>query len=237
MKSERIKQKIKALLAKTEENGASEFEAIAAMQKAQQLMPEYYIDMKDIAELELTEQIIKETIPIIKTGYNDKLFLAALSDLFDVFHVYNKREIYFIGFENDAKLAAFFYLQIMKASKAEKAKFMNSEKFKELKRVYHGRTLTNSFMKGFYISIVNKMREMYNNRNATMPEAMSLMVINKKEKAEEAGKAMFEQLRIVNTKVGRAEASAFNNGVERGKEFDINQGIETHRRESTLAIG
>src|SRR5690554_1762073 len=66
MKNEKILKKIKALLAKTVDNGATEQEALMALNKANELMTEHYItefDLKDIEEAKL----ITIEVPLYKT--------------------------------------------------------------------------------------------------------------------------------------------------------------------------
>lgn len=69
-----IKLKIKALLSKTTENGATEAEALSALKKAQSLMLEYFISEHDLVDPYISEKCIFKEVDIIQSAYDMKVF-------------------------------------------------------------------------------------------------------------------------------------------------------------------
>ena len=163
---EKIKLKIKALLSKTTENGASEHEAIMALSKAKELMEQYFITESDVKNPFLGEKCVLKSTNLVKTNYDTALFYNELSKLFDCEYYFTGLKIYFFGFNQDAELCIYFYELILKACMNEKSKFMSSEDYRLLKSKYHGRTLVSSFIKGFLLSIARKMNKMYEERKS-----------------------------------------------------------------------
>lgn len=233
---ESIKRKIKALLEKTPENGASEHEAIAALNKANELMQAYYIDKNDLTDPYLTEKCVLVEVKLVESAYNMTLFFGVLGELFDCIAFWNKRRIAFFGFENDAKLAGYFYELIAKTALSEAKAYKKSDEYKVNAKRYHGRSIVSSFVKGFLYRIGLKMQELYENRKSSIPDGMGIMLVNKTDKV----KAEFKTLAI-KAKEARPiklviERAAFNSGIEKGNSFQITQGIEAHKQASTLAL-
>ena len=107
MTMEKIIEKIKKLLAMTEENGASENEAMIAALKAQKLMAEYNLTIADIGDGEEKNQtIVKERCD---AGKGDKWKYTLADIVAKNFccktYVVDRRYIVFYGYEKDAKIA------------------------------------------------------------------------------------------------------------------------------------
>ena len=226
-KNDIIKKKIKALLAKTTENGASESEAINALNKAKELMMEYLISEHDLADPFAFEKCVFKEIPKDKSGYNMTLFLNALSKLFDCEYFYTSTKVTFFGFEQDTELCAYFYSFIIRSCLNEKEKYLKSEEAYILKNVYHGRTLAASFIKGFIIGISDKMKKMYKDRERNLSKEVGLMVIEKKDKVFRQFEAQNLKIRKIKTDIDIKEQNAFFKGQERGNEVELVQGINS----------
>ena len=227
--------KIKALLSKTTENGATEAEAMAALAKANELMLQYYIDENDLKDPFIGEKCDFQRVKRIKSAYDINLFLGELGRLFDCFHFYNKHYVTFFGFEDDAKLCAFLYELIAKAALFEAEIYKKTSEYKQLARRYHGKTLVASFVKGFTYRVGLKIRELYENRKSTIPQGMGLVLASKINRVESEFKAQ----QIKTSKVGanlRVERSAFETGQQKGQEFQITQGIESQRQSNQFAL-
>ncbi|MFV0536789.1 MAG: DUF2786 domain-containing protein [Dysgonomonas sp.] len=234
-KREKIKLKIKALLAKTTENGASEQEAISALRKAQELMLENFISEHEIKDPYLAEKCIFKKIDKIQSNYNLTVFLGCLSDLFDCEHYFSQKTVTFFGFEEDTELCAYFYSFIIKACFAEKDKYLKSDEYKRMKTFYSGRTLAASFIRGFLVAISRKMQEMYKARKQQVSHEVGLMVVDKINKVQEQFKQQNIKLRNV-TSSGNYEAAAYHSGAQKGNEVSLTQGINNSNKERTLML-
>lgn len=233
---ESTKRRIKALLEKTTENGATEQEALSALKKAQELMLENFISENEINDPYLLEKCVFKETPIIKSRYNLTVFYASLCKLFDCEHYYNSKRITFFGFEEDTELCSYFYNFIIKACLSEKDNYMKSKAYKELSSHYHGKTLVASFIRGFLVGISLKMSEMYKNRTHKVSEEVGLMVLGKIEKVKEQFSAKDLNIRTVRDKGGNYEAQAYVSGIEKGENTSLVQGIKDHKRESILIL-
>jgi hypothetical protein len=235
-KRDNIKKKIKALLAKTTENGATEAEALAALEKAHELMMENFISEHEITDPYIAEQCVFKTIEKIKSGYNIDVFYATLCRLFDCKHYYTTANITFFGFEEDAELCAYFYGFIIKACLNKKNKYMRSREYKALSLHYSGRSLAASFIRGFMVGICRKMQEMYECRKDNLTPEVGLMVIQKEQLVKKQFEESNIKARSVGIRKGKYEAQAFLNGVQQGQDTRITQGINQHKQDSMLQL-
>lgn len=236
-KRENIKVKINALLAKTTENGATESEAMAALNKAQQLMLDYLISENELRDPYLNEKCIAQSIPRVKSGYDLTVFLGALSSIFNCEHFYTNSTVTFFGFKEDTELCAYFYNFIIKACFAEKAKYVQSVEYQRIARVYHGRTLVASFISGFMRGICVKMHDMYECRNRNLTNEVGLMVIEKDKKVKAQFAAAGHNPRVVKNREGEYVAQAYIEGLDKGKSTHLVQAMTEHDQGSVLRLG
>ena len=224
-KREKIKLKIKALLEKTTENGATKEEALSAMQKAQLLMEEYYISAGDIASILEKESLKLIEVPLVKSGYDLGLFYNELVKLYDCHYYYNSYRICFYGFEQDAELCAYFYNFITKACLLEVDKYKASENYKDSSRFYHGRTLVSSFIKGFLLKIATRLSAMYLERKQARSQETGLIIYEKKNEVDRGFDLLDLNLTISAKKALKYEDKAFYDGSVKGGELNLVQGV------------
>lgn len=234
--TQRIKDKIKALLLKTIDNGATKEEMESALSKANQLMLQFFISEHDLKEESIINTCVLKQTDFVKSGYDLSIFYADLAYLFDCEHYYNNTRICFFGFEQDAELCCYFYNMIAKTCLKEKDKFIKSRSYSILKKRYHGKTLVSSFIKGFLVEVTLKMKQMYKDRQSNIPESYGLMVIQKQEKVKEEFYNLNINLTKSKQKALKAESIAFQLGIEQGKKVNLIQGIETSSSISTKQL-
>lgn len=237
MKNEKILKKIKALLSKTTENGASEQEAIIALNKANELMLEHYItefDLKDVEEAKL----ITIEVPLFKTAYDLSLLYDPIAKMFDCMSYYNSERVAFFGFEDDVTLCDYFYNTITKACFKEKDVFQNSKKYRDLKRYgYHGKTIISDFIKGFIESVSYKMYLMYKNRKSSIPVEKGLVVLEKEQKVKFEFDNLSLKLKKARVKDLTYSTEAFHEGSEKGEVFNIHQPLTSQQsNQNVLAL-
>lgn len=235
-KKESIKRKIKALLEKTTENGATESEAISALQKAKELMMEHFISEHELNDPYVNENCISVSTPLFKTAYDVTNIYPALCLLFDCEHFWDSKNLTFFGYEEDVQLCLYFYNFILKACFAEKDKYAQSLEYQKLKQRYHGRTLVSSFIKGFIIAICIKIHDIYDERKSSVSEFVGLAIIEKNKKVKQQYDAMDFRTKTIGIKQIEAEAEAFKLGYSKGKDMALTQGLNEKEREGMLAL-
>ena len=176
----RIKDKIKALLSKTIDNGATKEEMESALNKANQLMLENFISEHDLKDYEIINKCLSKRFKRIKSGFRMTLFYHDLSILFDCKCYYDQDYITFFGYDQDVELCGYFYYLITRTCLLEKDKYVLSWDYKYLKRYNNGKTISANFIKGFLYEISIKLQKMYEERQSNLPESYGLMVIEKK---------------------------------------------------------
>ncbi len=234
---EKIKEKIKALLSKTTDNGATKEEMESALRKANQLMTEFFISEHDLKDNEIIDKCISEKIELTKSGFDLSIFYADLAHLFDCEFYYNSKYITFFGHEQDVALCGYFYKMISKTCLIEKDKYLKSDRYNQLKKHYHGRTLSSSFIKGFLVEVVYKMQKMYEEREKNIPQSYGLMVVEKKEKVKNEFQELNLKIHFEKTKELKGERKAFEDGLEKGAELNLVQGISQSKEVSRYFIG
>lgn len=246
---DKIKRRISALLDKTVDNGATKEEMNSALEKANALMLEFFITENDLKRDQNQEIIVKcvsKTVDIIKTHYDLSMFRYNLAILFDcasyVTTSYDyvvvkgkhrkitKQTSTFFGYETDVELACYFLQMIERSCIKEKDKFIDSFGYMCLKKQTkaHGKTLISSFITGFVFEVSLKLDELYKDRVRNIPQSYGLMVIEKTENV----KKQYEEFQL-NFKISKGrkknyqigEEQAYEKGLERGKNFELIQGI------------
>jgi len=236
-KREKIKEKIKALLSKTTDNGASLAEMEPALSKATELMIAFFISEKDLETAEAEQKCISETIPLVETGYDLSLFYADLAQLFDCEHFYTKSKITFFGYKEDVGLAVYFYQYIARLCLKEKDIFTKTERYKHLNTYIHGKTLAASFIQGFLLSVVRKIQELYIAREKEVSDQCnSLVLVTKKDQVKKQFRELNITLKISNPKVIRAEKAAFDQGITEGEKVQLTQGLRQEKKEKDTLL-
>lgn len=236
-KKDKIKLKIKALLEKTPERGATQAEALSALNKAHQLMKQYFVSEHDLHDPFLGEKCVLKSVDLIKVGYNTNFFYTSLSKLFDCKGYTTKDKLFFFGFEEDVELCIYFYTVIINSCNLEKEKYRLSSSYKILKGKYHSRTIMASFIKGFLIEVNTKIDDMYKERKSGLNNAKEngLVVVQKENKVASEFDKLNLNLKTRNQKVN-IKKEAFMSGSEKGKNFNIVQGVNNSRSNNTLQI-
>lgn len=224
---EKIVARIKALLSKTIDNGATKQEMESALNKANQLMLEFFISENEIKDDNVISKCISEEFKLIKTGFDLSLFYNDLAKLFDCQYYYNKYRIVFFGHQQDVSMCGYFYNLISKTCLIEKDNYIKSDEYQRLKKSYHGKTLSSSFIKGFLIEISLKLRNMYKERKSNIPEVYALVVIEKIDKVKKEFQELDLNIKKVASKKLTGEKEAFEYGIEKGKNIKLVQGVET----------
>jgi hypothetical protein len=236
---EKIKGKISALLAKTVDNGATKAEMNSALEKANQLMLDFFITENDLKEKDKAtiNKCVSKKVEKVKSGFDLDLFLFDLHNLFDCKAFHNKYDITFFGYDTDVELCCYFYQMIAKTCLKEKERYTKSFEYMVLKKKVHGKTLSSSFITGFLLEVVLKLKKLYEERNSNIPQNYGLMLIEKTKNVQN----QFDLLNLnlsnsARKKITIGELTAYNQGIQRGREFELIQGIEEDEEDKIETI-
>lgn len=226
---DKVKQKIVALLAKTEGNGASEHEALAAAEKAAELMAHYDIEATEL-DFKSRSCVKKETefrtYGRLVLGDGFAVSLARLCDVKCWLDPRSGKQVFF-GFDSDAEIAVFLYDTLCSAIESEIEKFKNSDEYAiEQMRGYNGRSLVTSFIHGMTGRISGRLSDMAHEKRATVQRATGTALVPVKE-AQIA--AEFEDLgmSLVSRRTTRTVRNrrALGAGVNAGNRVNIGAGV------------
>ena len=163
---DKITAKIRALLAKTVENGATEAEAIAASDMAARLMQQYDLAHVDVeAEVQAERYGARHRTPggnHRKRPHEAILCAKAIGDFWDC-KVWsrNKSSVVFFGSVTDTEFAHDMLDMIVAAMEAEWAGY-----YRNYAGAGNGRSMRASFMAGMGTRIAERLREMKAARSA-----------------------------------------------------------------------
>lgn len=235
---ESIVNKIKALLAKTTENGATKAEAITALEKANQLMTAYFISEHDIKDPYAYKKCIFRKIPKYKSGYRMDSFIIPLSQLFDC-NVYMESNesskldtIVFFGFEQDVDLCEYFYHYLIRMIRHELSMYLITLDVYEMRKTQSVRSITKSFLVGIQRGICQKLKTMYKEREQNIHEETGLVLADKYQLVTAQLKEHGVSIRYVNNRESIKCKDALHEGTKRGKNIDINQGLKDKKSEN-----
>ena len=167
MTETKIIEKIQKLLNVTEENGASEAEALSAALHAQKLMAKYHIEITDLNTEEARE--MKSISHESGKGYKWRYVLANIiaNNFCCKTYVLNRDSIVFFGYEQDIKIAHEVFSFLFKTGNKLAVKYYNE--YKKAGRNTSG--VMNTYLTGFCAGI----------KEALDAQCAALMIITPKE--------------------------------------------------------
>lgn len=228
---ESVIRKIKALLSKTQENGASEGEAMNAMAAAGQLLKNYNLSMDAVF---LGEQSC--VTMTINTGSNNSgaisgiiVALGAFCDCRVWTHKATDNLQYkFFGLESDTEMAKYLYDIIDRAIEQETANFKMTAMYLNPQYGTSRKTLSTSFQKGMVYRIHERLEEMTQNRYEDAPTPMNAetdMVLIKQNKVEDEFEKLGLKLRRIKRYSRVANSGAYGAGSLAGNKVNINRPV------------
>ena len=210
----RIIEKIRKLLAMTEERGASENEAMVAALKAQKLMAEYNLTIADIEDENAKNEIVEEGVDA-GTKYKWKYRLAniiAVNFCCKVFIV-GKSKVVFYGYENHAKIAKEVFSFLFNTGN----KLANNYYYRCMKDGRDTIGVKNTFLNGFCDGIKEVLGQ----------QCRALMLVTPKEVEEGFKKITSGSTPIRTTMKISRDAQAYNDGKFEGRSVANARSLET----------
>lgn len=201
--NEKIIAKIKALLSKTLESGATESEALSALEKAKELMNKYNISERDIRETKEKSGIHKGEFDGGEILYYVSFLLSAIEKVSEAHIMMEGNKILYMGLEKDKLMAEYLLNICWRSMKYEVDKFSKTEcalytKDKKLRKI-------RSFLNGMATRLYQKIMDMekIKDTNSTSKE----IIVCKQNIYD-------EELRNMNIKLKNAKLSYSGNDME-----------------------
>ncbi len=242
----KIVLKLRALLAKTVENGATEHEALAAAEKASELMEEYDLSYTDVEQVR-DERYGARRRPFAggtsrrRTHHEASMVHGAIQRFCDCKCWYSGVELVFFGSETDTETAHHLADMIRVAMDREWASYLNSP---QREQGVHGRSLRASFMIGMANRLNKRLdelkaaRERNVNRSATTAgqtqagTGRALVLVAKKEIVEERFAKLGLKLGTkASGRTGGQSAGAYRAGQAAGDRVGLNPGLGGSRKQ------
>lgn len=222
---EAIKRKIRALLSRTPENGATIAEAEVALKKANQLMTEYAIEKYQLGGGE-AKRCIEKKIVLHRVGTHITNLASVIGFSFDCeffYNTYRKDGTYF-GYETDVEMCVYFYDLIMNALENEIDKYKSTYDYQVDARYYSPKTVVNSFIKGFTDAIAKKLFLMKHERENNVIKATGTNLVLVKNVREELEKK-HPDIKGVDRKAVQSIDDVSLLGKESGENLSLNYGV------------
>lgn len=242
---EKIKTKINGLLSKTIGNGCTEQEALAAAQKAGELMDHYGLQLSDI---EIREEKCK--MRVIKTGAKKisaldyvTVTLAGFCDL----KIYRSKagyrgpiQYHVFGFEHDTEIFEYLFEVIKRAMDTSWEEYKNSDEYKNSK--IHGISIRSSFQHGFTGRVNYRLKQLKEERAAELKKrqesnARSLVVLKHQVVNTEYNEYLRNEgvrLRHNSYTPKIRSSSGFDAGSKAGEKVSFNRGVSGGKATSGL---
>lgn len=205
-KQEKIMGKIAQLLKFTEENGATEAEAIAASSKVQMLLAKYHLTLADVTGESRDKESITEVTAVVDTGKKWKYTLAEVVANGYCCKTYfvGAEKIVFYGYETDTLAARRIFVYLFNMGN----KLANQYVKKEREYRYNMDGVYNSFVTGFVAGVKSEFE-----KNCT---ALALIVQPEVQKSFEKFTADFKA-KDLGVKIETIDDIAMREGYVEGK--------------------
>lgn len=250
-----LKNKIAALLAKTEANGCTKEEALTALSKAQELMRKHAIEAGEVLNPNAGEEIIEKVFDPYKTGYNVDFFAGTLARLFDC-HLWRRKEwkrnpnensrrrwlsvpeLHVVGYESDVDLVEYFYNYILNAAFSDLKEYKKTAAYSSIVNYQgeNGRTVAANFLKNYLLEVCNKIDALYQDRQAERRGENGLILYDKAKDVQRFFNSLNLNLTGGNRTVIKAGAGSAA-GAAAGANLSLNQGVKRGNSKNVLKLG
>ena len=228
---EKIKARIRALLSKTESNGATKAEAEAALAKATELMTQYMINEADIADNK--RKFITKTC-LVMGGMEDITRLSpSLCELFSCEHFYTRKahsrqvdKLYYFGTEMDVDCCIYFTNLISNTMFNETIKYRKTPKYWELAKSFSPQEIKKDFQNGFIIGVASKIENLIQEKKSNVIKSTGKdLVLVKDQEVKDAFSEMSSDIKEVKPRRRHYNSEAVFDGIEKGEQVNLAYGL------------
>lgn len=233
MNLDNIKKRIQALSAKTVDNGCTEAEALAAMEKIGSMLAEYNLSMSEVELREESENCIQDCLEIKGKNINNNIgtLLSSISIFTDTkcWIYWNKITVKYIffGLESDVKSATYLLSVCTSAMINESYKYVKS-----LNLVGQGkhRSPQNNFQKGFASRIYGRLYEIkQNNKKQQAASTGTALIVLKDQLVKQEYENLSLNLQACSSAKTSYDSDAIQAGQHAANKFNLNNPIENRR--------
>lgn len=226
---EKIKARIRNLMNRTTENGASESEMFTAMAKVSDLMEQFSLNMTDVMLVE--EKCVTKAVD---TGVKQRNIqydvLTAIGKFCDCRVWINRGtsiKLYLFGLESDVLMAEYLLHTILDTFNQSVKEFKQSDDYVNFGS--HRKVLFANFKLGFSITVRNRLVDLAQTRTSNLKTATtgtSLVIVDKMKRVEEEFSQMGMRLRNTYTKNNfRGNNSAIRAGQDAGNKVNLSRPV------------
>ncbi|WP_336801535.1 DUF7168 domain-containing protein [Kaistia sp. MMO-174] len=225
----KIRARLAALRAKTEANGCTEAEALAAAEKAAELMSTYELTEADLDTPDLvvlTVQMGPRRTPI-DTIWRRVATFANCSGFFQ--RAGNRWEYAYVGSSSDVLIAEYVHEVIRRAADHAITDFRSTEEYRKRRKPKTRAAALKAFQEGFALSIKSKIWQgLWRRFPGTTPEEASRLIQGNIRIADGALARLgitLDPLRPVQKATGRSRMAALGQGWQAGQPFAIEASV------------
>lgn len=222
---ESVREKLRALRERTVENGCTEEEAVAAAEKAAELLTKYGLSDDDLADADYSTA----EIPIGKRTVLDRVW-GCIADFCDCACWYDRADtgtkFCFFGRAQDVLVAEYIYEVMKGAIGRALVDFRSSPIYQNRRKASARSRVTKAFLEGIAISLTRKLHEGLWKRNGDQWQtALVTTRASMEMKAQQVRGLKLKATRALERADGAAAREARYQGWAAGKEIEVNAGV------------
>ena len=227
MNRDKVIERIRALAAKTVENGATEAEALAAAEKVGEMLAKYNLSMSEVEVREDNYRRGRHPTGNRKRQHEVQFTASAIAQFTDT-KVWGEQDdgrgISFFGADHDVEVALYLIDLFQSAMDHEWAQYQKTDNYR--RSLTHGRSQRASFMRGMAHRLSERLRV---NKQQYRKDAAATgrdLVPVKHQVVEQEFKKQFN-LKLRSSKSScRFDSRAYGAGHEAGDKVSINPGVK-----------
>ena len=213
---EKLINKIKALMAKTVENGCTEAEMLAAMSMAQAMMDAYDVSLDDIEETK-KEKAVHETMKDMRDPHHIRTNLCVYVSEFTNTKVWtvNKVKFCFAGLPSDIDFAMWLLEHLTVFIQKELKSYLWANGYQSLPPA-NKRVIINGFVLGCTKRINERLLELIEQGQDKRNDNANALIVVKNDLIDAHMKELGLNLRMPRNRGRRIERDSYNDGKAAG---------------------
>ena len=226
---EKLIAKIKALLNRTVENGASLSEAEIALKKANELIAKHHITEFELKNFSQKEECEEVKIKFKRISNHIKSLFASVADAFECEYCYNTHFGTFFGYKTDIIIAEHIFNFVLSALEYEISEYKKTYDYQDDISVYSPNKVVNSFIGGFVAKIEQKLLELTKEKEDIVQHVTGTSLIClKKQALTTSFNLKHPNIKISVLKTAPSLSSAYRAGLESAENYNLNRPLETN---------
>lgn len=219
--------KIKALLNRTVENGASLYEAEVALKKANELITKHHISEFELNNYSQKEDCKEIKIKFLRRSNHIKNLFHQVAKTFECEYCYTSSYGLFFGYETDLTIAEYIFNFCITSLEYEIKEYKKTLDYKDDIMVFSPNQVVNSFIGGFVNEITKKLKSLKSEKEEIVQTSTGTNLICLKNQAiVKSFELAHKDVKVTILKIAPSLKSAYDNGIESAKGYNLNRPIE-----------